>query len=90
MLFIVNDAHNYTLLKALSKQKENIRVMYDPVPKTIDKNEKKIYVNIKPPREDDICFVDSWGLSEEIPQAHIVSKHDDAQKLRIICEVLRI
>ena len=90
MIFVVNDEHNYTLLKALSKKKENIYVTYEPIPENISKNEKKIYINVKPPCEDDVCFIDSWGMSEDIPQAHIVSKQDDAQKIRIICRVLRI
>lgn len=89
MLFIVNDEHNYALLQELSTYK-NIRVMYDPIPENISKDEKKIYINVKPPNEDYVCFIDSWGMSEEIPQAHIVPKKDDAQKIQIICDVLQL
>lgn len=90
MIFIVNDEHNYTILQAFSKQKDNIHVVYEGHLMPAMSEDTCIYINVKPPSEDDICFVDSWGLTEDIPQAHIVPKNDDAQKLRIICDILRL
>ena len=85
----MNDKHNYTLFKTFSEQKENVHVAYEGNP-IIQNFNDKIYINVKPPKNDDICFIDSWGMSDEIPQAHIVSKNDSKQKLRIICEVLHL
>ena len=89
MLFIVNDEKNYALIDALRKQKDGIDVAYveDVRP---DDPRVRVYINVKPDRQEDVCFIDSWGLSEDIPQAHIVSKQDDEQKIRKICDVLHL
>lgn len=89
MLFIVNDEKHYTLFNTISKRNEHINVSY--VNNAIEDDTRvKVYINVKPENEDDICFIDSWCLSDEIPQAHIISKHDDKQKIRQICEILKI
>jgi len=89
MLFVVNDEKNYALFDAISKKNSDISVSYE---RDIKKNDTRVkaYVNVKPQNEDDVCFIDTWGLSEDIPQAHIVSKHDEKQKIRQICQIMNI
>ena len=89
MLFVVNDEKNYELFDALSKQKPNISVSYESDIKK-DDTRVKVYMNVKPQNEDEVCFIDTWGLSEDIPQAHIVSKNDDEQKIRQICNIMKL
>ena len=89
MLFIVNDEKNYAIFDALSKRNNTIAVSYENDVRTDDKR-NKIYINVKPKNEDDVCFIDTWGLTEDIPQAHIVPKHDNEQKIRQICEIMKI
>ena len=89
MLFVVNDEKNYELFDALSKQKPNISVSYESDIKK-DDTRVKVYMNVKPQNEDEVCFIDTWGLSEDLPQAHIVSKNDNEQKIRQICEIMKL
>lgn len=89
MLFVVNDEKNYEFFDALSKQKPNISVSYESDIKK-DDTRLKVYMNVKPQNKDEVCFIDTWGLSEDIPQAHIVSKNDNEQKIRQICEIMKL
>tara|TARA_Y100000389_G_scaffold185203_1_gene204388 strand:+ start:10598 stop:10861 length:264 start_codon:yes stop_codon:yes gene_type:complete len=85
----VNDEKHYAIFEEVSKRNENIDVAYV---KDVNKYDTrvKVYINVKPENKEDICFIDSWCLSDEIPQAHIISKHDNVQKMKQICEILEI
>lgn len=88
MIFVVNDEKNYAIFDALSKRINSISVSY--ANDVRDDDNDKIYVNVKPEKVDDVCFIDTWSLTEDMPQAYIVSKHDSEQKVRQICEILKI
>lgn len=88
MIFVVNDEKHYAIFDAVSKRNKKIGVAYVD---DVNKDERlKVYINVKPENDEDICFIDSWCLSDEIPQAHIISKHDDELKIKQICEIMGI
>lgn len=89
MLFVVNDEKNYAIFDALSKQNSTISVSYENDVRSDDER-VKVYINVKPKKADDVCFIDTWGLTEDMPQAYIVPKHDNDKKIREICEIMKI
>jgi hypothetical protein len=85
----VNDEKNYAIFDELSKKNNTISVSYVNDVKNDDERDK-VYINVKPKKVDDVCFIDTWGLTEDMPQAYIVSKHDNNKKIRQICEIMKI
>lgn len=88
MLFIVNDEENFLIFEEFSKKVEGCRVVYTN--ERFPEGERKVYINVKPDNEEDICFIDTWGMTDEIPQAHIVSKSDKEKKVMQVCGFLNI
>lgn len=88
VVFVVNDEKNYSLFHSLITRKKGVRVVHlDDL--QVDDRDEKVYINSKPP-DGSICFVDSWGLSDDIPEAHILPKHDSEQKVRIVWNILEL
>lgn len=92
IVFVVDDETNYSIFHNMSTRKEGIRVVYlDDLLADDTDGVAKVYINIKPPEgRESICFVDSWGLSDDIPEAHILPRHDSEQKIRIVWNVLEL